>query len=183
MKIKLLCTVLLAMSFANTFAQAGKSTWGKTDYKDAPWVKNVSRPNEITEGLQNRHLSVWSSHGRYYDAKKGGWRWQRPILFSTTEDLYTQTIVLPYLIPMLENAGAIVFTPRERDWQKNEIIVDNDSRTNYKEESMKKKWATTSDKGFAQHYGSYNDGENPFTAGTARQVKARKRNSKISSVV
>ena len=48
---------------------------------------------------------------------------------------------------------------------------------------MKKKWATTSDKGFAQHYGSYNDGENPFTAGTARQVKARKRNSKISSVV
>ena len=183
MKIKLLCTALLAMSFANTFAQAGKSTWGKTDYEDAPWVKNVSRPNEITEGLQNRHLSVWSSHGRYYDAKKGGWRWQRPILFGTTEDLYTQTIVLPYLIPMLENAGAIVFTPRERDWQKNEIIVDNDSRTNYKEESMKKKWATTSDKGFAQHYGSYNDGENPFTAGTARQVKARKRNSKISSVV
>ena len=183
MKIRLLCTALLAMSFANTFAQAGKSTWGKTDYEDAPWVKNVSRPNEITEGLQNRHLSVWSSHGRYYDAKKGGWRWQRPILFGTTEDLYTQTIVLPYLIPMLENAGAIVFTPRERDWQKNEIIVDNDSRTNYKEESMKKKWATTSDKGFAQHYGSYNDGENPFTAGTARQVKARKRNSKISSVV
>jgi len=183
MKIILLCTALLAMSFANTFAQSGKSTWGKTDYEDAPWVKNVSRPNEITEGLQNRHLSVWSSHGRYYDAKKGGWRWQRPILFGTTEDLYTQTIVLPYLIPMLENAGAIVFTPRERDWQKNEIIVDNDSRTNYKEESMKKKWATTSDKGFAQHYGSYNDGENPFTAGTARQVKARKRNSKISSVV
>ena len=183
MKIKLLCTVLLAMSFANTFAQSSKSTWGKTDYEEAPWVKNVSRPNEITEGLQNRHLSVWSSHGRYYDAKKGGWRWQRPILFGTTEDLYTQTIVLPYLIPMLENAGAIVFTPRERDWQKNEIIVDNDSRTNYKEESMKKKWATTSDKGFAQHYGSYNDGENPFTAGTARQVKARKRNSKISSVV
>lgn len=70
MKIRLLCTALLAMSFANTFAQSGKSTWGKTDYEDAPWVKNVSRPNEITEGLQNRHLSVWSSHGRYYDAKR-----------------------------------------------------------------------------------------------------------------
>ena len=49
MKIRLLCTALLAMSFANTFAQSGKSTWGKTDYEDAPWVKNVSRPNEITE--------------------------------------------------------------------------------------------------------------------------------------
>ena len=125
MKIKLLFTALLAISFANSFAQVGKSTWGKTNYDDTPWVKNVSRPNEITEGLQNRHLSVWSSHGKYYDANKGGWKWQRPILFCTTEDLYTQTIVLPYLIPMLENAGAIVFTPRERNWQKNEIIVDS----------------------------------------------------------
>lgn len=184
MKIRLLCTALAAMSFVNTYAQAGRSTWGKTNYNGTPWVENVSRPNEITEGLQNRHLSVWSSHGRYYDARKGGWKWQRPVLFGTTEDLYTQTIVLPYLIPMLEHAGAVVFTPRERDWQKNEVIVDNDGRSsNYKEESLKKKWSDTSVPGFAQHYGSYNDGENPFTAGTARQVKARKRNSKISSVI
>lgn len=28
---------------------------------------------------------------------------------------------------MLENAGAVVYTPRERDTQKNEIIVDNDT--------------------------------------------------------
>ena len=28
---------------------------------------------------------------------------------------------------MLENAGAIVYTPRERDWQRNEVIVDNDT--------------------------------------------------------
>ena len=184
MKIRLLCTALAAMSFVTTYAQAGRSTWGKTNYNGTPWVENVSRPNEITEGLQNRHLSVWSSHGRYYDARKGGWKWQRPVLFGTTEDLYTQTIVLPYLIPMLEHAGAVVFTPRERDWQKNEVIVDNDGRSsNYKEESLKKKWSDTSVPGFAQHYGSYNDGENPFTAGTARQVKARKRNSKISSVI
>lgn len=33
---------------------------------------------------------------------------------------------MPYLIPMLQNAGAIVFTPRERDWQRNEIVIDND---------------------------------------------------------
>jgi fibronectin type III domain protein len=184
MKKKVLCAALAVLSFPSIYAQTGKSTWGKTNYEDAPWVKNVSRPNEITEGLQNRHLSLWSSHGRYYDARKGGWRWQRPILFGTAEDLYTQTIVLPYLIPMLEHAGAVVYTPRERDWQKNEVIVDNDSRSGcYKEESLKKKWADTSLPGFAQHYGSYNDGENPFTAGTARKVKTRKRNSKISSAV
>ena len=49
MKIKLLCTALAALSFMNTYAQTGKPTWGKTNYDDAPWVKNVSRPNEITE--------------------------------------------------------------------------------------------------------------------------------------
>lgn len=35
-------------------------------------------------------------------------------------------VIIPYLIPMLENAGANVFTPRERDTQKQEVIVDND---------------------------------------------------------
>lgn len=58
---------------------------------------------------------------------KGYWKWQRPNLFGTTEDLYTQTIVIPYLLPMLENAGAVVISPRERNWQKQEVIVDNDN--------------------------------------------------------
>ena len=35
--------------------------------------------------------------------------------------------MVPYAIRMLENAGACVFTPRDRDWQKNEAIVDNDA--------------------------------------------------------
>ena len=183
MKLRLLCAALATSSFLNVNAQEGKTTWGKTDYKAAPWVKNISRPNEITRGLQNCHLSLWSSHGRYYDAKANEWKWQRPILFGTTEDLYTQTIVLPYLIPMLESAGAIVFTPRERNWQKNEVIVDNDNHINYIEESVKKKWENTPAQGFSIHSGTYNDGENPFIAGTARQVKARKRNSKLSSVI
>lgn len=88
--------------------------WGTTDYQGEPWVKNMDVPHDITEGLQGRHLSLWASHGRYYDVKNGVWKWQRPKLFGTTEDLFTQTIVVPYLIPMLENAGAVVFTPRER---------------------------------------------------------------------
>ena len=53
--------------------------------------------------------------------------YKRQRLFCTTEDLFTQSFVLPYVIPMLENAGAVVYTPRERDTQKNEIIVDNDT--------------------------------------------------------
>lgn len=135
---------------------------------------NDSRPYFVSHGLFDRHLSLWASHGRYYDGKKDRWKWQRPNLFGTTEDLFTQTIVIPYLIPMLENAGAVVFTPRERDWQKNEVIVDNGGR-GYVEDSGKETWKTAQENGFAYHAGTYRDGENPFTQGTARAVKATKK--------
>ncbi|MBQ4210779.1 MAG: xanthan lyase, partial [Prevotella sp.] len=138
--------------------------WGKINYKGNPWVENLSRPNEISHGLYNRHISLWASHGRYYDKKQGVWKWQRPFLFGTTEDLYTQTIVIPYLIPMLENAGAVVFSPRERDWQKNEIIVDNDHSKksgSYQETNGNNAWKNTGVAGFALHGGTYKDNENP----------------------
>lgn len=150
------------------------NAWGKTEYEGAPWVMNDSRPYFVSHGLFDRHLSLWASHGRYYDGKKDRWKWQRPNLFGTTEDLFTQTIVIPYLIPMLENAGAVVFTPRERDWQKNEVIVDNGGR-GYVEDSGKETWKTAQEKGFAYHAETYRDGENPFTQGTARAVKATKK--------
>lgn len=77
------------------------------DYKGVPWVKNISRPNEVSRGLQDRHIAVWQSHGNYFKNDKNEWGWQRPRLFCTTEDLFTQSFVLPYVIPMLENAGAV----------------------------------------------------------------------------
>ncbi len=146
--------------------------WGDIEYRGEPWVSNVSRPNKITHGLRNRHISLWASHGRYYDQKKGFWKWQRPNLFGTTEDLFTQTIVVPYLIPMLENAGAVVFTPRERDWQKNEFIVDNDKDSSpyYSERNAADTWSSTGIPGFSYRQGMYVDGENPFTHGTARMA-------------
>lgn len=150
---------------------ATKYSWGSTDYKGRPWVANVSRPLQITKGLQDRHISIWASHGRYYDIGKGRWQWQRPNLFGTTEDLYSQTVVIPYLIPMLQNAGAVVFSPRERDWQKQEVIVDNDPGGSGYVEYGSKRWSSTATPGFAFHAGTYSDGENPFVKGTARKVK------------
>ncbi len=157
--------------------------WGKTNYDGRPWVDNVSRPVNFTHGLYDCHISLWASHGRYYDNKKGFWKWQRPNLFATTEDLFTQTIVVPFLIPMLENAGAVVFTPRERDWQTAEYIVDNDgglntTATSYKEYAEGEPWMTTTLKGFKAHGGHYLNNENPFEAGTARMLKATKKEAK-----
>lgn len=184
--LSIVCSGMPLEQYVPGYVMAGADTralWGKISYDGRPWVENVSRPVAFSHGLYDRHLTLWQSHGRYYDAKKGVWKWQRPNLFGTTEDLFTQTIVVPYLIPMLENAGAVVFTPRERDWQTAEYIIDRDgtlgSRSyGYSEYSEDKPWADTGLRGFAPHGGTYVDGENPFAAGKARQLKATKKDGR-----
>ena len=144
----------------------------KLEYKGNPWIQNLSHPFTPTKGMSNRHIALWQSHGIYYDIKRKEWRWQRPRLYGTTEDQFTQSIVLPFLIPMLENAGAIVYTPRERDIQTNEVVVDNDgipfSKSEYREiESDKSSWMRSDSLGFAQKKRNYNHGENPFKTGSS----------------
>lgn len=164
-------------------ADEGNALWGNIDYNSRPWVENTSRPVNITRGLSGRHIALWASHGRYYNIDRGRWEWQRPNLFATTEDLFTQTIVNPFLIPMLEKAGAIVFSPRERDWQTMEYIVDpdggiNSRPTNYQEFAEQGQWTSTGTAGFAAHTGAYTENENPFDAGSARMIKATKKQAR-----
>lgn len=147
------------------------------EYDGEQWVRNMSWPLKPTKGLLNKHFAVWASHGRYYDKNKDKWEWQRPNLYSTTEDLFTQTIVVPYLIPMLENAGATVFSPRERDWQPSEVIVDNDNPQlpYYTETSLQGRWTDAATPGFAGVAQTILYGNtNPFTWGTTRKTKAGK---------
>ena len=181
--MKKLLTIITFLSLAFTLSA---QSWDHINYEGAPWVENISKPYKVSKGLNNRHLTVWASHGRYYDNTKDQWIWQRPNLFCTTEDLFTQTIVVPYLIPMLERAGAVVFTPRERDWQSHEVIVDNDDHHNlfgYREAGFRHPWQDTGMKGFAIHAGHYIDGENPFEAGTARMAETTTSKSKRSSII
>jgi hypothetical protein len=140
----------------------------------ASLVTNASRPFDILSGLKNRHIALWQSHGKYYNQKQSRWVWQRPRVQQTVEDLYTQSYVLPYLVPMLENAGANVLLPRERDTQLNEVIVDNDSITTskYKEKNDRKSWIKADGVGFANTKKFYLQGENPFTFGSYRFATA-----------
>ena len=137
-------------------------------------VQRAQRLN-YSKGLDGRHIAIWQSHGRYFDVNTEQWRWQRPCLFQICEDLYTQSYVLKYLVPMLENAGAYVMLPRERDTQIHECIVDNDSTYNgpggryigsYHETGT---W-TSSGTGFADTQATYLTLENPFLMGTAKQT-------------
>ena len=181
MSNKLLLIIIFTLLSPTLKAQV---SWGGVDYKGKPWVSNTSLPYTITNGLAGRHLAVWASHGRYYSEEDLRWKWQRPAIFGTTEDLFTQTIVVPYLIPMLEDAGAVVFTPRERDWQRHEVIVDNDapdSYGQYGERTHKHKWMKAPEQGFKFHEGRYQDNENPFEAGTARMAEATRSQTKHST--
>lgn len=154
-------------------------------HKGNPWVTPLSMPYTIKKGLQGRHLCVWQSHGRYFSHAKQEWIWQRPRLYCTSEDLLTQTFVVPYVIPMLQNAGAIVFTPRERDWQKNEVIIDNDrivDGSRYVERTAKYEWQEGG-YGFGLSQQTWLNGDNPFQKGTYRMVEATQNRHQTSEVV
>lgn len=142
-------------------------------------VTELSAPYAPTNGLLNRHIALWQSHGFYYEPKLTRWEWQRARIFQTVEDLYTQSYVLPFLVPMLENAGANVLLPRERDSQTAEVIVDNDgslnSRSVYTEVSADKSWTQGSGAGFAHLRAQYKDFENPFKEGTYRAIETIKK--------
>lgn len=141
--------------------------------------------HQPSKGLAGRHIALWQSHGRYFDQSADDWQWQRPCLFQTCEDMFTQGFVLPYLVPMLENAGAYLLMPRERDTQRNEVIVDNDpscgarGRGEYCENG---KWSEAG-YGFADTSAFYVDKEHPFKAGSARVIQCVSHKSKQSSSV
>lgn len=149
--------------------------WGGIDHDGAPWVQNVSRPYRVSSGLAGRHIALWQSHGRVFSADKAKWQWQRPSLFCTTEDLLTQSFVVPLLMPMLENAGALVYTPRERDWQPECVVVDNegdDGESAYDESDARNfKWREFG-QGYSNRLRIYHDMDNPFAMGGSRYVTA-----------
>ena len=141
----------------------------------APLIKYLSRPYNIISGLQNRHIALWQSHGLFFDQKTNKWRWQRPRVMQVVEDMYTQSFVLPYLVPMLENAGCNVLSPRERDTQINEVIVDNDTKdyqSRYREHNEAYRWKAGDTVGFANPKLMYRKFENPFRLGTFRTIQS-----------
>lgn len=123
------------------------------------------------KGLSGRHIALWQSHGRYFEEKLDRWEWQRATIFQTVEDLYTQSYVLPFLVPMLENAGAVVMLPRERDFSRVERLADNDpaldgSCDSYSEEGS---WSDAGS-GFRNAKAAYTGTDNPFRMGSARKA-------------
>ena len=139
----------------------------------APFVQVDEASRRYSAGLDGNIIALWQSHGWYFEPKLNRWEWQRARVWQTVEDLYTQSYVLPFLVPMLENAGAYVMSPRERDTSRVEVIVDADgglAQTGYTEKG--KGWKKGTQSGFAYTREQYVAYENPFAEGTYRQATA-----------
>lgn len=159
--------------------------------ENVPFVRQVNPLTEIPNGMQGDNVALWHSHGKYYKPASGNWYWQRGFLFQAIEDTYTLGYILPYVVPMLENAGAYVMLPRERDINPLEVIVDNDqpdestilySQSTYGESDGKYKWETGEGEGFIYDLPDFRDTENPFENGTYRQVKTTSGNNVSTAV-
>ena len=135
------------------------------------WVTNTSRPYTAKQGLEGKHIALWGSHGQYYHQPSESWRWQRAKVWSTVEDLYTSSYTMPFLVPMLENAGAVVVQPRERDTQTYEQVVDDEAAEPLcMVDGVKSigdgQWEIGEGKGWGEDEdGVLMEGENPFERG------------------
>src|SRR5574344_1770685 len=144
---------LLGLSLGMMAQNETPDSLGKFKTKTkVPLIYNDSKPFHAELGLKNKHIALWPSHGLYYNLNENRWKWQRARIFQTVEDIYTQSYVLPFLVPMLENAGATVLMPRERDINPHEIIIDQDGSTlgsSYSETTGNLTWEKCSGTGFA----------------------------------
>ena len=132
----------------------------------------IRRVNAVSpsKGLDGRHIALWHSHGYYFDMPLDRWEWQRAKLFGSVEDVSVMAYVLPYLTPMLENAGAVVLLPRERDIQVNEVIADNDISTGASVFVLQIPGEPeTAGRGFLLTDTLF-AGDNPFMAGTSLKI-------------
>lgn len=144
-----------------------------------PLIENAEKPFKINKGLRNKYIAIWHSHGWYYANAIDRWEWQRPRLFQGVEDKLPMSFTIPYIIPMLENAGASVFVPRERDVQLNEIVIDAEDisdieQNNYYEIVGKDKWLTSEEAGFGKKVSVYKRFDNPFRMGNFKFIEGRK---------
>lgn len=120
----------------------------------------------ISNGLKGRNLAMWHSHGWYYEQDDDRWKFQRARLFQTVEDLFPTRYVLNYLVPMLENAGAQVWLPRERGLHTTEIIVDDQDFYTYSGSVAPE----VIDEGFALGDTLIYGNTNPFELGTSIKI-------------
>ena len=87
----------------------------------------------VEGALSGKTLFVSAGHGWTYHTSNSKWATQRDVSQGMREDDSNAEMVSYFLIPYLQNAGAAVFSARERDRQENMVIIDDADGTDYAE--------------------------------------------------
>ncbi|MCX7718956.1 MAG: fibronectin type III domain-containing protein [Candidatus Sumerlaeaceae bacterium] len=87
----------------------------------------VTGQPQPTGSLSGASIFLSPGHGWYYNNTLSRWATQRGNTNEIIEDLSNGEAVLQFLVPYLHNAGARVYTVRERDLNTNMVIVDTNS--------------------------------------------------------
>lgn len=132
----------------------------------------VMRNDSVQGNLSGRHIALWASHGMYYEQSLQRWEWQRARLYCTVEDLLTSAFAVEFLLPMLENAGATVLMPRERDANPYLLYIDNDAGGL----TLPNCHIVSKLTGF-KAYTALHGNDNPFRMGTSVEVDMKKDNA------
>ncbi len=126
-----------------------------------------------TGALTGKVVYVSAGHGFTWDPGLERWTTQRGNTNDIVEDLVSAETINQLLTTYLENAGAMVFTVRERDMNPEMVIVDagaggqgSASGTGaYSEDGA---FTDSASGGFRLGLAPYKDGENPFEGGSSR---------------
>jgi hypothetical protein len=127
----------------------------------------IDNPGSQQGFLSEKAVYLSQCHGWIYYDSLGRFSTQRGNLLDTVEDFHNPEGANQFLIQYLENAGANVFTAKERDLNSNMAISDNDAEGYFETGT-----------GFIDGAAGYRDdspwlyGENPFDAGTTRRFPA-----------
>lgn len=127
----------------------------------------TDHPGAASGFLSGRAVYISQCHGWIWSEVLNRFATQRGAVWNTVEDFHNPEGANFYLTRYLENAGAAVFTTKERDPNPHLAIVD-DGGPGYTELGSS---FTNGEAGFAPRT-TYPYGTNPFTLGTTRRFPA-----------
>ncbi len=150
-----------------------------------PVVKSlsVSAGARRRGGLAGKVVYVSAGHGFTWDPAVGRWVTQRGNTHDIVEDLVSAESIDQLLTTYLENAGATVFTVRERDMNPDMVIVDVEAGGvvnggSYVETGA---WQDSTSGGYKGGLAPLVEGENPFALGSSRVALVATQSNAVAS--
>ena len=136
-----------------------------------PIAHPADHPGETEGALTGKAVYLSQCHGWIWYDSLGRFSTQRGNVYDTVEDFHNPEAANWYLTAMLENAGARVFTVKDRGMNAESVVIDNDASSvggSYSEsgagfETGQAGWAAPS---------SWAYGSDPFDQGSTRRFPA-----------